>query len=80
MGSVPILYQRCYTGTVINQSLLVLMLARDLYADLKRTGERERDLNECMAIAVINFQYGCHVATPITIIWRTKDGDHFLFL
>jgi hypothetical protein len=43
--------------------------------------ERESsNLNECVALAVINFQDGCHVSTAITIIRCTEYGHHFLFL
>lgn len=46
-------------------------------------GEREReerDLDERVALAVINFQDRGHVATAITIIGCTKYSDHLLFL
>lgn len=47
----------------------------------KKNRERgDDDLDESMTLAVINFQNGCHVATTITIIRCTKNGDHLLFL
>ena len=37
-------------------------------------------LDECVALAVINFQYGGHVSTAVTIIRCTEYGNHLLFL
>jgi hypothetical protein len=42
--------------------------------------EIERNLDERVALAVINFQDRGHVATAITIIGCTKYSDHLLFL
>lgn len=42
--------------------------------------ERDINLNECVALAVVNFQDGRHVPTAITVIGCTKYGNHLLFL
>ena len=42
--------------------------------------ERDRDLGECVALAIINFQDRSHVPTAITIIRGTKYSYHLLFL
>lgn len=57
--------------------------ASTLHCVTEREQERERErrnLNERVALAVINFQDGCHVSTAITIIRRTENRNHFLFL
>lgn len=38
------------------------------------------ELNKSMAVAVINFQNGCHIPTSVTIIWSTEYSNNFLFL
>jgi len=40
----------------------------------------EKYLDKCVALAVINLQYGSHVPTSITVVRRTKNGNHLLFL
>ena len=42
--------------------------------------DRKRDLDKCVALAIINLQYGSHVPTSITVVRCTKNGNHLLFL
>jgi hypothetical protein len=37
-------------------------------------------LDKRVAVAVINFQNGCHVSTSVTIVWSTKYGNNLLFM
>jgi hypothetical protein len=37
-------------------------------------------LYECVTIAVVNFQNGCHIAASVAIVWSTEYGDNLLFL
>lgn len=37
-------------------------------------------LNECMSLAVINFQDGSHVSASITIVWCAEYSHNVLFL
>jgi hypothetical protein len=37
-------------------------------------------LDECVAVAVVNFQNGCHIAASIAVIWSTEYGDNLLLL
>lgn len=62
------------TTNYIHQFLLVA------YIMWMRERVRERDLDERVASAVINFQYRSHVPTAITIIGCTKYSNHLLFL
>jgi len=43
-------------------------------------GESEKDLDKCVALAIINFQDRSHVPTSVAIIRCTKYGYHLLFL
>ena len=40
----------------------------------------EKDLDKCVALAIINLQYGSHVPTSVTVVRCTKNGNHLLFL
>ena len=51
-----------------------------IIGSIHHVDERERDLNERVTSAVINFQYRSHVPTAITIIGCTKYSNHLLFL
>ena len=40
----------------------------------------DTNLNECVTLAVINFQNRSHVTTAVAIVGCTKDSNHLLFL
>lgn len=42
--------------------------------------DEETDLDKCVALAIINLQYGSHVATSVTVVRSTENGNHLLFL
>ena len=45
-----------------------------------REEKRDKDLDECVTLAIINFQDRSHISTAITIIRGTKYSYHLLFL
>ena len=45
-----------------------------------REEKRDKDLDECVTLAIINFQDRSHISTAITIIRGTKYSNYLLFL
>ena len=63
-----------------NNKLYTSIIIGSIHHVDERERVRERDLNERVASAVINFQYRSHVPTAITIIGCTKYSNHLLLL